>query len=215
MKKMKKVLQILSLLMIVLTFQSCKKEKLKEDEMKDKAGNIYKKVKIGDQEWMASNLCALFTDEKNGTAYSATSADYRYPDGNSQMDINTYGLLYSYTSAKVLLPGDGWRIPTLSDMQRLAEALGFEDYDDDGFGAAVKGALRINKYPGYNSSYVSFDKSVLLLLDEQSSNLQYDYQAVQLFARDFSSEGIYADDFYVYDITKNTYVSVRFVRDVN
>jgi hypothetical protein len=105
-------------------FSSCKEKPLEPDEMKDAAGNRYKTVTIGHQMWMAENLNALYINKSNSSTLlsDAIGADFWFPD-DDPATMSTYGLLYSLSAAKALLPKGGWRIPTLQDFDILLNEL--------------------------------------------------------------------------------------------
>lgn len=98
----------------------------------DAEGNEYGWVRIGDREWMTSNL-------KTGTAYwrniyfddyaeyltanfSGKKAGYE----SENRDRDTYGNRYEWEVAREVCEelGDGWRLPTDGDWQDLERALG-------------------------------------------------------------------------------------------
>ena len=205
------MLFILSIPMFL--FSSCKEDKPAPDEMKDAAGNKYKTVTIGHQVWMAENLNALYTNKSNSSYFldDAIWADFWYPD-DDPATMSTYGLLYSLSAAKALLPKRGWRIPTLQDFDILLNELR-SNYDVGG--NAVVHALKIYDYPGSNADDMfSIDKYFSFLLDEPAQSVSFDYLTLRIHARDYPDDEIYRNKIYFYNGTRYFASSVRFVKDV-
>ncbi len=116
--------------------------------MKDKDGNIYKTVKIGDQVWMAENL-----------NYETSSGSWCYDDDSSNCE--KYGRLYDWETAKTVCP-KGWRLPTKSDFETLLDNVGgdkeeayntLKDGGSSGFNALLAG------WRESDGSFVSVDKT--------------------------------------------------------
>ena len=194
---------------------SCKEKPLAPDEMKDAAGNRYKTVVIGNQLWMAENLHALYINVPNNSSnlMNAIEADFWYPD-DTPAKMPSYGLLYPFDGARALLPKDGWRIPTLNDIDRLLRELGvnYERGSD-----AVVRALNINFYPGSNDGEIfTIDKYFSLLLDAPPTSISYDYRTLRIHAIDFPDDDppIYWKTVYLYNATRGFASSVRFVKDI-
>jgi uncharacterized protein (TIGR02145 family) len=190
-------------------FYACTPIELGENEMRDNAGNVYKTVTVGRQIWMASNLKALYVGYKNetGASYDAFEADYYYPGGHPNLDLDVYGLLYSYEGARELLPGNGWRIPTKYDIAQLLDALGVDEYNG---GNAIKTALNITKYPGYSTSE-SFGISFEMWVTNPDSQFN---KALVVYARNFLDDDIYANEIYWDNyVSAYNYRTVRFVKD--
>ena len=210
---MKRIINILFLLSIsMLPFSSCKEKPLEPDEMKDAAGNRYKVVTIGNQVWMAENLNAFYTNKPNSSSFlsDAIDADFWYPDDDPET-MPAYGLLYSFSAAKELLP-KGWHIPTLRDFDILLNEL-HTNYDHGG--SAVVHALQINSYPGSNADNIfTIDKYFSFLLDEPALSVSFDYLTLRIHARDYPDDEITRNKIYSCNATRYFASSVRFVKDV-
>lgn len=88
----------------------------------DADGNLYRTVIIGEQVWMEQNLKT--TKYSDGTAIESET-DIVWYDNNENFK-HIYGALYSgyaVTDAKGLCP-DGWKVPTLDDINVLIDYLG-------------------------------------------------------------------------------------------
>lgn len=101
-------------------------------------GQEYKRVKIGDQIWMAENLKFLpelspvdlpmpdrpihdpsyYVYDYRGTIISEAMKTYNY---------NAYGVLYSWTAAQEVCP-EGWRLPSVEDWDYLLTSVGGSPY---------------------------------------------------------------------------------------
>jgi len=97
--------------------------------IKDKSGNEYKTVYIGNQLWMAENLKT--TKDTKGKNISVISGkEWRklknndfdkalsYYNNNSSKEAETYGALYTYAAAKVACP-EGWHLPNDKEWKEL------------------------------------------------------------------------------------------------
>ena len=95
--------------------------------LEDKAGNVYKTLKIGDDRWMIENLRTnRFTDEttmgniisSSGWAVASFAAVFKYNNSNSEFE--TYGYLYNGFAANDsrLCPED-WHVSTVEDWNNL------------------------------------------------------------------------------------------------
>ena len=214
---MRLISKFVCFLVVMFFMSSCKENPPATDEMKDAAGNKYKTVTIGNQEWMAENLSALFTNYTNNIGSNnpnAIVAGFWYPD-NDERTIQTHGLLYSFNAARELIPrGGGWRIPTLLDLNKLLQVLGV-DYEN---GAnALANALNINVYPGSNADdMVSINKYFSLVIDGLPTAIEFDHITVRIHAADFpdSDPPIFRNIIYFYNVTRHVAGSVRFVRDI-
>ena len=128
--------------------------------VEDIDGNIYKTVKIGNQEWMAENL--RVTHYQNGDPIpkvidtnqwtSQTKGAYCVYD-NQEYYSSTYGYLYNWyavTDKRNIAP-KGWHVPTINEWQQLIYHIGGKDvaggklkekgtyhWDNPNFGATNK-----------------------------------------------------------------------------
>ncbi len=130
---------------------------VKYDSVKDKEGNCYKTVRIGNQIWMAENLRSFY--DRNGNIINESwvyfappknmstnqeSENLPYnPDEESAFQgeeekppfyltpefYNTYGLLYNYDEAlsDAGVCPIGWHIPSMQEWNVLIEYLGGAD----------------------------------------------------------------------------------------
>jgi uncharacterized protein (TIGR02145 family) len=109
----------------------CNKELLEGTFTDDRDGHIYKWIRIGSQIIMAENL-----------AYKTNIGCWSY--NNVQSNVNTYGYLYDWATAKKVAPA-GWHLPSKEEWKTLYTYLG--DYDrivfprirDSGFNALLGG----------------------------------------------------------------------------
>ena len=139
---MKKIVQPLLVLLILICFCNCEKNKV--DPVVDLDGNVYKTVIIGSQEWFAEDLKT--TKYNDGTsiplvtgnsAWGALSTPaYCWYDNNEAVYKGEYGALYNWYAVETgkLCP-DGWHVSTDSDWKQLEMFLGMSqsDADKEGF----------------------------------------------------------------------------------
>ena len=114
----------------------------------DTDGNVYKTVKIGNQEWMAENLrvtryndgspILLDTSSVSWDGFDTvtmsyvTTPKYCFFNNTTNADsIKKYGALYNWyvvspTNPKKIAPV-GWHVPSVSDWTVLTKFLGFKD----------------------------------------------------------------------------------------
>ena len=121
---MKKFLQIISFLLL---FSSINAQTVTDIE-----GNVYKTVKIGNQEWMAENLrVTKLNDGKKIPAIKkehkwtkSKSMAYAYYDYN-KVNKPVLGCYYNYYTieTKKLCP-NGWHIPSTAEWNELIDNLG-------------------------------------------------------------------------------------------
>jgi uncharacterized protein (TIGR02145 family) len=105
-------------------------------------GNVYHKVKIGDQVWMVENLrTTTYSDgypidlDTSATSWiSGTNGKYCYYNNTTNTDsIKKFGALYNWwaVDTKKLAPV-GWHVPTDEDWQTLENYLSYYGYNWDG-----------------------------------------------------------------------------------
>ena len=83
-----------------------------DSNLKDRDGNSYRTVKIGNQTWMAENLKVR------------TEGSWCYR--NMESYCQKYGRLYNWDAAKAACPA-GWHLPTKGEFGALIEAVGRKD----------------------------------------------------------------------------------------
>lgn len=99
-------------------------------EYKDERdGNTYKWVRIGDLEWMTSNLKYCFVTPYYECTYYIFGENWPVQvlshnlDTDFEADYEEYGNFYSWEEACIAAP-EGWRLPTDADWKNLEMALG-------------------------------------------------------------------------------------------
>ena len=105
---MKKLLIVAACIAILMT--GCN-----EDDpftVKDKDGNVYKTVKIGDQVWMAQNL------------NFKTENSWCYDDNPTNCE--TFGRHYIWSAAKSACP-KGWHLPSKDEFETFLKSVGLAD----------------------------------------------------------------------------------------
>lgn len=100
----------------------------------ERDGNAYGWMRIGDLEWMTSNLKygdpyyeRLFDGVFAGN-YGPQTVTSQYGDDDLEADYDKHGNLYTWEEANTLCP-DGWRLPTDEDWKNLERALGMSQAD--------------------------------------------------------------------------------------
>lgn len=96
----------------------------------ERDGNVYEWVRIGDLEWMTTNLKygVPYYEKEYGGVFANTSGNPQgvityEPVYDFESDFQKYGNLYTWEEANVAAP-EGWRLPTDEDWQQLEETLG-------------------------------------------------------------------------------------------
>lgn len=128
----------------------------------DKAGRVYKTVKIGDQVWMAENLAYLPVVGKPGDKggyYVYDYLGYDIDEAKATENYKKHGVLYSYTQAKASCP-KGWHIPSDEEWKTLEKFIGMSDYEiNEAYGAnrgELSGVLKAKEgwtmYNGINGT---------------------------------------------------------------
>jgi uncharacterized protein (TIGR02145 family) len=114
---------------------AAKKDKAKQEGLKDIDGNVYKTVKIGEQVWMSENL--KVTKYNDGTeiplvegkeAWEAlSSAGYCWYNNDYNTYGKVYGALYNWwvVGTGKLCP-TGWHVPTDAELTALVDFAGGE-----------------------------------------------------------------------------------------
>lgn len=157
---MKKILY-LTCLIAGMCFTACSNDNselfvkpTKTGTMNDKDGNEYQWVRIGNLDWMASNL-------KSGTPYydlmslgiwgnyqNAITITNR---ANTLLYYSTFGNYYTYDDAVANAP-DGWRLPTDDDWKALEKELGVSNIDSLGWrnGGGILAVQTLEQGTGLN-----------------------------------------------------------------
>ena len=111
-----------------MLFSSCEKDDNDTKTVKDIDGNVYKTVKIGNQEWFAENLKTTkynngtpIPNITNNTEWSELSTGaYAWYENNEAAYKNAYGALYNWYAVNTgnLCP-TGWHVPTDAEWSTL------------------------------------------------------------------------------------------------
>ncbi len=166
-------------------------------------GQVYKTVKIGDQEWLAENLRFKTSDSK---MYSG--AKPYQEDGST---IAKYGLLYEWFDAILNAAPNGWRLPSLEDFDTLKKTLktltkckkDFEGealQDPNGFAATLGGWGRA-AYPDFKSAELDKTGSFWTSSGKKSGSDAYALTLTKV-DNSFKKEAVY----------NSTYLSVRLIK---
>lgn len=104
--------------------------------VKDREGNEYQTVKIGNRWWMAENLRNTIREDGRPVKYSESwpswnpsfpldfdHARYSYYQNDPEND-KRYGKLYTHPGYVCCLCPEGWEMPTFEDFRELADELG-------------------------------------------------------------------------------------------
>jgi uncharacterized protein (TIGR02145 family) len=134
---MKKIIELLSAILFItcvfLHYQLVNAQSQDQDKLRDKDGNLYSVVKIGNQVWMAENLKT--TKYNNGTSIPLVTENAEWSNlttpaycwyGNDEVNYkNTYGALYNWHAVNTgkLCP-TGWHVPTDEEWTTLINFLG-------------------------------------------------------------------------------------------
>jgi uncharacterized protein (TIGR02145 family) len=92
----------------------------------DNDGNVYKTVKIGNQEWMAENIRTTRFQNGDQIPYATKTNFFGYTWYNDSLSNKNSGTLYSYFThmdSRNIAPL-GWRVPTEADWVTLINFLG-------------------------------------------------------------------------------------------
>lgn len=165
----KRVSLILFIIAYITFASSCKKPQdvVPEPEtatVTDIQGHVYKTIKIGNQWWMADNLCV--TQYKDGSSiFSASTIEEWKNDssgtycGNSE-NKKERGLLYNWyvvSNSKGIAP-DGWRIPSDEDWKELEKKLGMsaEEANKTSWRGTHEGEKLMIQYDGTNPQWLAY-----------------------------------------------------------
>jgi len=138
----------LNLFLAVFLFFFCDKNPIDHNDnlifgtMTDIDGNVYKTVKIGNQEWMAENLRVTRYNDGTPILYaldstswaSDTTGAYCYYENMANTDsIKKFGAFYNWyaVNTKKLAPS-GWHVPDTTDWNVLENYLITNGYNWDG-----------------------------------------------------------------------------------
>jgi uncharacterized protein (TIGR02145 family) len=116
-------------LAFVILLAGCKKDPAEETTVTDYDGNVYKIVKIGDQEWLDRNLAV--THYRNGdpipNSFGTPGNEGGWINYNYDAAIGkVYGKLYNSQAVhdpRGLAP-EGWHVATQAEWQELIDFLG-------------------------------------------------------------------------------------------
>jgi len=200
MKKENKVLFVILMIAVIISFGFNKSF----SQVTDIDGNVYKTVKIGNQEWMAENLIVehyrngdpiLTLKEKyeSSTSTSDTGA-WCYYDNDSKNE-NPYGRLYEWyvvNDTRGLAP-EGWHIPSDAEWTELIAFLGGEKVAGSKLKATIlwqnpnKGATNESGFsaiPGgfltYRLQFLSKGQSCLFWSSTKSKNYELHAWSIDL-----------------------------------
>lgn len=142
-------------LLLLMLFSSCS-----DNQVTDHDGNTYSIIKIGDQQWISSNLKVRTFSNGDTIPQAKTSEEWELAGkdkqpawcyyGNNKENAEKYGLLYNWyavTDPRGLAP-EGFHIPSDQDWKILEEALG----GSDKAGKAIKNETGWNEDEDLNSS---------------------------------------------------------------
>lgn len=112
-------------------------------------GITYGWVRIGELEWMTSNLKAgipYFSATYDLTKYGSNLyLDFSDTKEKETADFNEYGNLYEWRTACQVCANlkDGWRLPTDEDWQKLEMAFGMSEHEVKKTGWRGKGVVEL------------------------------------------------------------------------
>lgn len=107
-------------------------------ELTDIEGNVYKTIKIGNQEWMAENLKS--TRYINGTTIEYIEDNSKWQNSevgaycwfNNDIGNNKFGAIYNWYVINSNICPKGWRIPNKNDWRKLNDFLNKKGFSYDG-----------------------------------------------------------------------------------
>ncbi|MGM0650921.1 MAG: FISUMP domain-containing protein [Bacteroidota bacterium] len=153
---MKNIYLIIVLIAGALLVAGCNNN---DEMMKDKDGNEYKTIKVGEQVWMAENM-----------NYATESGSWHYNDNPENGDL--YGRLYTWETACEVCP-DGWHLPTAEEWEQLIEFVESSIENSDSANMKLQVAKALAAPTGWTST--GAEKSVAA---ESSSNNKTGFSAV-------------------------------------
>ncbi|MEA3494701.1 MAG: FISUMP domain-containing protein [Bacteroidota bacterium] len=113
-----KKFKLIVLLLLGFGLMGCQTTRTFTDSRDSK---VYKTIKIGEQWWMSENL-----------AYAPSNGNYWAYD-NNDANVETYGYLYDWETAKKVCP-TGWHLPTDDEWKELEMTLGMSQAEADDTG---------------------------------------------------------------------------------
>lgn len=116
------------------TICGCEIENYEKEQFIDsRDGNVYRTIKIGNQEWMAENLKFLPNLVHPGTQSRILPCYYLYEyygvdisEAKLTDNYNNYGVLYNWVAAIEACP-KGWHLPRYAEWMKLVNYLGGEN----------------------------------------------------------------------------------------
>lgn len=119
---------------ILIIVCGCEKDDYGNKQFIDsRDGNVYRTVRIGDQEWMAENLRFIpnLVSPDSNSRVSSCYYVYEYNgvdvnEAKSTANYKGYGVLYNWVAAVESCP-KGWHLPRYSEWMKLVDYLGGEN----------------------------------------------------------------------------------------
>ena len=127
---------------LLITIGACKliNSQAQSNMVRDKDGNTYTwKIMSDNKQWLTKNL--------------NTNVEESYCQENNPMHCSQYGRLYTFLAAQKAcsMLGDGWRLPTNEEWEKMAAQYGgVRDKSNDG-GKAAYQAMLVGGNSGFNA----------------------------------------------------------------